>query len=79
MTDIIEKVIFQADNFFGVAYDTTDLVNEACRQHDVGPLAAAAIGRALTGAALLATLFKDGRVPSLKFEGNSPFKKIITE
>jgi len=47
--------------------------------HDAGPLAAVALGRALTGAALLAALLKDGQSLQLKFEGNGPLGKIITE
>ncbi len=79
MADIIERVISESGNFFGVACNTTELVTEACRRHDVGPLAAAALGRALTGAALLAALLKDSQSVLLKFEGNGPLKKIITE
>lgn len=79
MTDTIERVISESGNFFGVACNTTELVTEACRRHDVGPLGAAALGRALTGAALLAALLKDNQSIFLKFEGNGPLKKIITE
>ncbi len=79
MADSLERVISQSGNFFGVACNTTKLVTEACRRHDVGPLAAAALGRALTGAALLAALLKDNQSVFLKFEGNGPLKKIITE
>ncbi|TKB27101.1 Hsp33 family molecular chaperone HslO [Desulfopila sp. IMCC35006] len=79
MADTIERVISESGNFFGVACNTTDLVTEACRRHDVGPLAAAALGRALTGAALLAALLKDSQSVFLKFEGSGPLKKIITE
>jgi molecular chaperone Hsp33 len=79
MADSLERVISQSGNFFGVACNTTKLVTEACRRHDVGPLAAAALGRALTGAALLAALLKDSQSVFLKFEGNGPLKKIITE
>ena len=79
MADIIERVISSAGDFFGVACTTTELVSEACRRHDVGPLAAAALGRALTGAALLASLLKDDQSVLVKFEGNGPLKKIITE
>ncbi|MFT5729797.1 MAG: molecular chaperone Hsp33 [Desulforhopalus sp.] len=79
MTDIIERVISEAGDFFGVACNTTSLVSEACRRHDVGPLAAAALGRALTGNALLAALLKDDQSILLKFEGNGPLNKIITE
>lgn len=79
MADLIERVISEAGNFFGVACTTTTLVAEACKRHDVGPLAATALGRALTGAALLAALLKDEQSVLLKFEGNGPLRKIITE
>jgi len=79
MTDQLERVISLHGDFFGVACDTTELVREACRRHDVGPTAAAALGRALTGAALLAALLKDSQSVMLRFEGNGPLGKIITE
>lgn len=79
MADIIERVISETGNFFGIACNTTELVAEACKRHDVGPTAAAALGRALTGAALLAALLKDDQSILLRFEGNGPLRKIITE
>lgn len=79
MTDTLERVISHSGNVFGVACNTTELVNEACRRHDVGPTAAAALGRALTGAALLAAILKDNQSILLKFEGNGPLNKVITE
>lgn len=79
MADILHRVIADDGRLFGLACDTTQLVNEACRKHDVGPTAAAALGRALTGTALLAALLKDGQYVQLKFEGNGPLGKIITE
>ncbi len=79
MADKLERVFSQSGNFFGVACNTTQLVSEACRRHDVGPLAAAALARALTGAALFAALLKDGQSVFLKFEGNGPLGKIIAE
>lgn len=79
MIDHLERVISQAGNFFGVACTTTNLVNEACRRHDVGPTAATALGRALTGAVLLASLLKERQSVLLRFEGNGPLRKIITE
>ena len=79
MADIIERVISTKGDFFGVACNTTTLVSEACRRHDVGPLAGAALGRALTGNALIAALLKDDQSVLIKFEGNGPLKKIITE
>lgn len=79
MTDILHRIISDNGKIFGLACDTTQLVNEACRKHDVGPTAAAALGRALTGNALLAALLKDGQYVQLKFEGSGPLGKIITE
>ncbi len=79
MTDILNRIIADDGKIFGLACDTTQLVNTACRKHDVGPTAAAALGRALTGNALLAALLKDGQYVQLKFEGSGPLGKIITE
>lgn len=79
MTDILHRVIADSGNVFGLACDATQLVNEACRRHDAGPTAAAALGRALTGAVLLSALLKDGQSVQLKFEGGGPIKTIITE
>ncbi len=79
MNDSLHRIISDSGTFFGIACDTTALVNEACRKHDVGPTAAVALGRALTGAVLLAALLKDGQSVQLKFEGSGPLRKIITE
>ncbi|KAB2891337.1 MAG: Hsp33 family molecular chaperone HslO [Desulfobulbaceae bacterium] len=79
MTDYLQRAISDSGRFFVFACDTTQLVSEACRRHDVGPTAAAALGRALTGAALLAALLKDDQSVMLRFEGNGPLGKIITE
>ncbi|MFV0435808.1 MAG: Hsp33 family molecular chaperone HslO [Desulfopila sp.] len=79
MPDILYRSIANSGNLFALACDTTDLVNEACRKHDAGPTAAAALGRALTGAVLLAALLKEEQHLQLKFEGNGPLGKIITE
>jgi molecular chaperone Hsp33 len=79
MTDSLERSIALSGKVFGVACDTTQLVAEACRRHDAGPTGAAALGRALTGALLLAAILKDNQSVQLKFEGNGPLGKIITE
>lgn len=79
MTDYLQRAISDSGQFFVFACDTTQLVAEACRRHDVGPTAAAALGRALTGAVLLAALLKDEQSVKLRFEGNGPLGKIITE
>ena len=79
MADHLQRVISKDGKFFGFACITTELVAEACKRHDTGPLAAVALGRALTANALLAALLKDDQRVMLKFEGNGPLAKIITE
>lgn len=79
MTDILQRAISSSGNFLGFACDTTQLVTEACRRHDVGPTAAAALGRALTGAILLAALLKDDQSVTLRFEGSGPLGRIVAE
>ncbi len=58
---------------------TTDATREAIQRHETTPTATVALGRALTAAALLgATLRVQHRV-ALKFDGNGPLGKLITE
>lgn len=79
MSDTLERIISKSGKVFGIACNTTTLVAEACRRHDVGPTAAAALGRALTGSILLAALLKDDQSVQLIFEGNGPLGKVFTE
>lgn len=79
MTDSLERIISASGTVFGIAADTTQLVTEAIRRHDAGPTGAAALGRALTGATLLAGLLKDEQSIRLTFEGNGPLGKIVAE
>lgn len=79
MRDYLVRVVARHDNVRGLACITTRLVREACRRHDVYPTAAVALGRALTGGALMGALMKDGQRTALKFEGNGPLGKILVE
>ncbi len=79
MADHLQRVISSDGRFFCLACVTTDLVAEACRRHDTGPVATVALGRALTANVLLAALLKDDQRVMLKFEGNGPLGKIVTE
>ncbi len=79
MQDHLQRVISEDGRFFGLACITTDLVAEACGRHDTGPVATVALGRALTANVLLAALLKDDQRVMMKFEGNGPLGKIITE
>lgn len=64
-----------------LAADTTDVVEEARRRHNLSPTATAALGRALTGAALLTYLLS--KTPkeqvTLKIEGDGPLGHLVAE
>lgn len=79
MEDYLVRVITEDGSVRALACVTTNLVNEACRRNGTFPTASAALGRALTGAALLGALLKSGQRVALKFEGDGPLKKIVVE
>ncbi len=79
MTDYLVRIITKSGTARALACVTTGLVGEACLRHGTYPTASAALGRALTGGALMGALLKTGQRLALKFEGNGPLKKIIVE
>ena len=79
MTDYLVRIITETENVRALACVTTDLAEEARRRHGAWPTASAALGRALTGAALMGALLKTGQRVALRFEGNGPLKKILVE
>jgi molecular chaperone Hsp33 len=79
LSDYLVRSITKDGSIRGLAAVSTDLVEEARRRHRAYPTAAAAIGRALTGGALLGAGLKTGQRVALKFEGDGPLKKIVVE
>ena len=79
MKNYLVRVIGEKAGVLGLACVTTGLVDRACRIHGTSPAASAALGRALTGGALMGNLMKSGQQIGLKFEGNGPLGKIIVE
>ena len=79
MEDYLVRIITKDLSVRALACVTTHLVSEACRRQGAYPTAAAALGRALTGGALMGALLKTGQRVALKFEGNGPLKKIVVE
>jgi molecular chaperone Hsp33 len=79
VSDYLVRAIARNANVRGLACVGSVLVNEACKRHDAYPTACAALGRALTGGALMGALLKTGQSVALKFEGNGPIGKIIVE
>jgi molecular chaperone Hsp33 len=58
---------------------TTDLVQVVRDIHDLSPTVTAALGRLMTGAALLATGLKDRQRLSLVIEGDGPVERLAAE
>jgi molecular chaperone Hsp33 len=77
--DYLVRTITKDGSVRALACVTTHLVAEACRRHGTYPTASAALGRALTGGALMGALLKSGQRVALKFEGDGPLKKIVVE
>jgi len=62
-----------------VACVTTKTVREICALQGCSPVAATALGRVVSGAALLGSNLKHGQHIAIRFEGNGPLKKLIAE
>lgn len=58
---------------------TTQVVEEARRRHDLFPTAAAALGRLLTAAAMLASALKDDERILLQVMGDGPLGPVVAE
>lgn len=77
MEDHISKGTAEGIRVFAAV--ATDLVAEAARRHGCYPLAAAALGRTLTGAALLAANLKTKECITLKIAGDGPLGQIVAD
>ncbi len=62
-----------------VAGITTELVIQAQTRHALSPTATAAVGRLMTGAALLGTALKGRERLSLQIAGNGPLRGIVAD
>lgn len=58
---------------------TTALAEEARKRHDCYPVAAAALGRAMTGALLLAANLKADESITLRIIGDGPLGEVVTD
>lgn len=78
MDKLIHGVVANGDARLFAAV-TTDTVTEAVLRHGTSPTTSAALGRMLTGAALLGASFKDFDRLTVKIEGNGPVEGIAAE
>lgn len=79
MNDHLARAMAAKGKLRVVACVTTGLVNDICFLQGASPVVSVALGRAISGAALLGSTLKQGQRLALKFEGNGPMKKLIAE
>jgi molecular chaperone Hsp33 len=79
MQDGLVKAISADGTIRAVIATTTDLVEEARKRHQLSFTATAALGRALTGAALVASVVAKRGAVSMKFQGNGPLGKVVVD
>ena len=58
---------------------STELVRDICAIHDTYPLASVALGRLLTGTALMASQLNDGQSVSVRLDGNGPLGQLYAD
>jgi molecular chaperone Hsp33 len=72
--------VVEGEHIYGVAAVTTGLVEEARRTHGASPTATAALGRLLTGGALMGAFLKDSSHRlMLQITSRGPVRKIVVE
>ncbi len=79
MADRLARALAHGGTVRALAAVTTDLVEEARGRHGTAPTATAALGRALTGALLLAATIKRDERLSLEFNGDGPLRGVLAD
>lgn len=77
MSDTLVKAITKGVRVYAAV--TTELVNEAIKRHDCYPVAAAALGRTMTGALLMAANLKNKEAITINIRGNGPLANITAD
>ena len=77
MSDYIIRATAADDRVRAFASTTRDLAEEARRIHDLSPVASAALGRTLTGAAMMGQMLKNEKdLLTITFDGDGPIGGI---
>jgi molecular chaperone Hsp33 len=79
MPDLIISASAPDSGFSIIAGITTELVREAQRRHALSPTATAAVGRLITGGALLGATLKGKERLSLQIAGDGPLGNVVTD
>jgi molecular chaperone Hsp33 len=79
LEDTLVRAVARDSHLRGLACTAANLVRHACRRQGTSPTASVALGRALSGGALLGAQLKGDQRVALKLEGNGPLGKILVE
>jgi molecular chaperone Hsp33 len=79
VADVLARALACGGTVRALAAVTTGLVEEARGRHGTAPTATAALGRALTGALLLAATIKRDERLSLEFSGDGPLRGVLAD
>ncbi|MDD2500858.1 MAG: Hsp33 family molecular chaperone HslO [Geobacter sp.] len=79
MTDHIARAMAAKGKIRAIACVTTKLANDISFLQGASPAVTVALGRAISGAALMGSILKQGQRLAIKFEGNGPMQKLIAE
>lgn len=79
MSDYLVRATGAGGRVRVLAARATALVDEARRRHDLSVTATAALGRALTAAALLGALLKGRQTVTLRVVGGGPLRGLVAE
>ncbi len=79
MQDHLIRVVTEDGRLRAAAADTTQLVREICHRQQADLTARVALGRLLTGAALMGCLLKGNQRLALMVEGNGPLGRLMVE
>jgi len=78
MSDYIVRATAANAQIRAFAAYTLDMVEEARKRHNLSPVASAALGRLLTGGAMMGSMLKnDSDVLTLEIAGDGPIKNVI--
>lgn len=75
--DYLVRAVLAGGRAWALAARTTVLVEEARRLHDAWPTAAAALGRTLTAAAMMAAMHDEGNKITLQIAGDGPAGRVL--
>jgi molecular chaperone Hsp33 len=78
-TDYSASALAAGDSVRIVAARTTGLVTQAQKRHDCSPTVTAALGRLMTGAALMGTFLKGRERITLQVSGSGPVRGLVAD